>query len=203
MKKNLAEISKELNLQSGWEGLPELIFVTDQAAQPFPENIIENLQQGSMVIFRDYDHENRVELALALRYICKAKNIQFVVAGDLTLALMVDADGLHLPEYMMSEASSIKRDYPELFISVSCHDKTNFEDLPANAINAVLLAPIFPTKSHPETIEAPELTIGPQKLKVICREVALPVYALGGVNDRTAEKLVGTGVAGVAAIRGF
>ena len=203
MKRNLAEISQELNRQSGWKDLPDLIFITDQKAQPLPENVIENLPHGAMVIFRDYDHEKRAELASALRYVCKSKDIKFLVAGDLTLALMVDADGIHLPEHMIGEATKIRRAHPKLFLTASCHAKTAMEELPKHAINAFLLAPIFATTSHPETMNDPSLTIGPHKLKVFCEDIRMPVYALGGVNDETAEKLLGTGVAGVAAIRGF
>ena len=203
MKRNLAEISQELNRQSDWKALPDLIFITDQKTQPLPEDIIENLPHDSMVIYRDYDYENRAELASALRYICKSKGIKFLVAGDLTLALMVGADGIHLPEHMINEAKAIRDAHSNFFITVSCHANTNVEDLPKKEIDAVLFAPIFATNSHPETMSDATLTIGPSKLKVICENICVPVYALGGVNEDTAIKLLGTGVAGVAAISGF
>lgn len=203
MKRNLAEISQELNRQSGWKDLPDLIFITDQKAQPLPENVIEKLPHGAMVIFRDYDLENRAELASALRYICKSKDIKFLVAGDLTLALMVDADGIHLPEHMIDQATAIRRAHPKLFLTASCHAKTAMGELSNHAVDAILLAPIFATSSHPETMNDPSRTIGPNKLRIICQDIRIPVYALGGVKDTTAEKLLGTGAAGIAAIRGF
>ena len=190
MKRNLAEISQELNRQSGWKDLPHLIFITDQEAQPLPEAVIENLPPGAMVIFRDYDHENRAELASALRYICRSKDIKFLVAGDITLALMVGADGIHLPEYMINEATTIHHDYPKLFVTASCHAKTAVGELPLPEVDAILLAPIFATSSHPETINDPSLAIGPNKLRIICEDIKRPVYALGGVNSTTAETLI-------------
>ena len=95
MKRNLTEISKELNRQSGFEGKASVIFITDRHAQPYPENIVSELPVGSMVITRDYDDENRAELGRALGYICKARNLKFIVAGDYTLCLMLEADGIH------------------------------------------------------------------------------------------------------------
>lgn len=203
MKRNLTEISQELNRQSDWKALPDLIFITDQKTQPFPENIIESLPHDSMVIFRDYDHENRAELASALRYICKTKGIKFLVAGDLTLALMVDADGIHLPEHMINEAKTIRDAHSDFFITGACHANTVLEYLPKNELDAVLFAPIFATTSHPETLNDPTLTIGSSTLKDICEDISVPVYALGGVNEMTAKQLIGTGVAGIAAISGF
>ena len=203
MKRNLAEISQELNRQSGWKNLPGMIFLTDQIAQPLPEDVIENLPRGAMVIFRDYEHENRVELSFALRNICRLKGIKFLVAGDLTLAIKVDADGIHLPEHMINEVKKIRKSYPKLFITASCHSKTDMGELDGQGLDAILLAPIFETRSHPETMKNKGLTIGPGRLRSICEGIRVPIYALGGVNNITAEKLKCTGVAGIAAIRGF
>jgi len=203
MKRNLAEISQELNRQSGWKNLPEMIFLTDQEAQPLPEDVIENLPRGAMVIFRDYEHNNRVELSFALRAICKLKGIKFLVAGDLTLAIKVMADGVHLPEHMINEVKTIRGCHPQLFITAACHSKTAMGELAGQGLDAILLAPIFATRSHPETMKNVYLTIGPRRLKIICKDIKVPIYALGGININTAEKLMGTGIAGIAAIRGF
>ena len=76
-------------------------------------------------------------------------------------------------------------------------------ELDGQGLDAILLAPIFETRSHPETMKNKGLTIGPGRLRSICEGIRVPIYALGGVNNITAEKLKGTGVAGIAAIRGF
>ena len=123
MKKNLSEISKELNRESRFKGMPRVIFMTDQAAQPCPEDVIDRMPEGSMVILRDYDDEDRYDLAKALSYICKSKEIKFLVAGDLTLSLMVEADGIHLPEYMMGEALKIKEDHSDFIITTAAHSE--------------------------------------------------------------------------------
>ncbi|HPF45260.1 MAG: thiamine phosphate synthase [Alphaproteobacteria bacterium] len=203
MKRTLADISIDLNRQSGQENLPPLIFITDQSAQPLPEQVIEKLPAGSLVILRDYNLKNRYELAVALRYICNHKKIIFSVAADLEIALAVQADGIHLPEYRATEAKIIRQNYPDYFISVSCHSEKSVSKLPENIIDAVLLGPVFPTESHPETFNDPALTIGINHFSEICKRSQKAIYALGGVNENTAEQLDGSGAAGIAAIRGF
>ncbi len=203
MKKTLSDISKELNEQSGYAGFPSLIFITDHRAQPCPEEIIDRLPSGSVVILRDYDDENRYDTGKALRYICRAKGIKFLVAGDLTLSLMLEADGVHLPEYMISDAAKIKTDHPDYFISVSCHGEEALEKAVGIGADVALLAPIFPTNTHPETLDDPTLIIGVGRLADFCNKYSIPIYALGGVNVETAELLHQTGVAGISAIRGF
>ncbi len=203
MKKTLPEIADELNRQSGHKNMPSLIFITDQSAQPYPEQIIDKLPEYAMVILRDYDHENRVELAEALAYMCKQKNIKFLVAGDIFLALRIKADGIHLPQFMISKLSTIKKENTDLIVSVSCHDIESANFAQQNGADLILVAPVFATKSHMNTFEDANLTLGIEGLKRICDRSKIPVYALGGINAETAVSLECTGVAGIAAIRGF
>lgn len=203
MKRTLSEIANELNLQSGKEHMPSMIFITDQQAQPYPEQIIENLPHNSMVILRDYDLENRAMLGEALAYVCKQKQIKLLVAKELDLALQIGANGIHLPEYMLGELNTIKTDYPNMFISVACHCMEAALKAEEGGADAILLAPVFVTKSHPETIENSNLVLGPEILKEISALCEVPIYALGGVNAETAPRLMHTGVTGIAAIRGF
>ena len=203
MIRNLAEISKELNRLSGYNHLPSLIYMTESDVHQHPENIIDKMPKGSMVIFRDYEHENRYELGKALRYICASRKIRFVVGGDIALSLALEADGIHLPEFMMKEGEAVKirSECPDYFISAAVHDDRSVKVAYKLGLNAVLLAPIFPTDSHPETHDNENLTIGLKNLTKICQNNEIPVYALGGVNRQNASDLLNSGVAGIAAIR--
>lgn len=203
MTGNLTEIALELNRESRFDNMPRVIFMTDNKAQPFPEDVIESLPRDSMVILRDYDHDYRANLGKALRYICRAKGIKFFVAGDITLSLMLDADGIHLPEYMLSDAKKIKQEYPSLLISVSAHNEITVSKADNLDLFAVLLSPIFPTKSHPETFTDESKTIGIKRLNEVCEKYKIPVYALGGINEQTAQELLNSNIAGFAGIRGF
>ena len=55
MTGNLTEIALELNRESRFDNMPRVIFITDNGAQPYPEDVIERLPKNSMVILRDYD----------------------------------------------------------------------------------------------------------------------------------------------------
>lgn len=203
MIRNLTEISKELNRLSGFKDLPSLIYMTDSDIHQHPESIIGKMPGGSMVIFRDYDHEKRYELGMALRYICKSRKIKFLVAGDIALSLLLDADGIHFPEFMLQEAHNIRSEHPNLFLSVAAHNELTVKTAHEIGMDAVLLAPIFSTDSHPETHDDKNLTIGIEKLTTFCKNTEIPIYALGGINHQNAIDLLRSGVAGIAAIRGL
>ncbi|MDG1708038.1 MAG: thiamine phosphate synthase, partial [Emcibacteraceae bacterium] len=141
-------------------------------------------------------------LAKALSYVCKSRHIKFLVAGDVTLALMVEADGVHLPEYMMENISDVRKEHPDFIITVAAHSEEAVVRAMHQNVYAVMLAPIFPTKSHPETFDDPSSVIGVHGLAEICKRSDVAIYALAGINTKTASKILRSGVAGFAATRG-
>ena len=50
--------------------------------------------------------------------------------------------------------------------------------------DAVLLSPVFPTRSHPGTN-----VLGPVRFRLLARHAQVPVIALGGVNAHRARGL--------------
>ncbi len=58
-----------------------------------------------------------------------------------------------------------------------------------------MISPVFPSRSP--SAGAP---LGPVRFAALVRRVKRPVYALGGVNTKTAPRLIGSGAAGIAAV---
>ncbi|MCF6215414.1 MAG: thiamine phosphate synthase [Emcibacter sp.] len=204
----LADIANRLN-QEYWQdhrngqGLPALFFVTDQQAIPHPEKIISELSQEAAVIFRDYDHPSRAALCAELARLCRKKNIPFLVAGDIALAEKLGASGVHLPEIMMMQADDIRRDYPHWIITAACHDLNSVRKAGNLPIDAALIAPIFPTHSHAETLTGEQKTLGLRGVQAMVKASSLPLYGLGGISSMNGRELIGSGLVGLAAIRGF
>ncbi len=183
--------------------LPTGIFITDEKSIAQPEKVIAHLPAGFAVIFRDYDHPKRRELGAFLRPLCGDQGVFFLVAGDMNLANDLDADGVHLPEYMMKQSDNIRHRYPHWMMTTSCHDKAAIFRADERAIDAALVSPVFPTYSHPESFSGEMPTFGLTELCDIIKQTELPIYGLGGINAQTVPALRGIGLAGIAAIRGF
>jgi thiamine-phosphate pyrophosphorylase len=45
--------------------------------------------------------------------------------------------------------------------------------------------------------------MGPVRLALLARRAGVPVYGLGGVNNKTARRLKDAGLVGLAAVGGF
>lgn len=183
--------------------LPAGIFMTDYHAVPAPEQVITQLPKGFAVIFRDYHHPEREILARSLRQLCHQREVLFLVAGDAALAEKLGADGVHLPEYQMAQAERIRDNQLDWLITVACHDSAAVQKAAGLDIDAGLIAPVFVTDSHPETHSGAQTTLGLSGVRAMVRAADLPLYALGGITKDNARQLMGTGVAGIAAIRGF
>jgi thiamine-phosphate pyrophosphorylase len=206
MISKLASLSADLNssyrlrhpAQKNALFLPCVIMITDHEAMPHPEKIIPHLPQNSYLIFRDYDMEDRAVKARALQQICRKHKVLFGIAADEKLARELKADGLHLPEYRLSEIPSLKK---EFFITAACHSETSLKEAYQLFADAALFAPVFATDSHPKTKNNPNLTLGAVIFNDIASRIKLPIYALGGITENNILEL--ENAAGIAAIRGF
>lgn len=178
--------------------LPRLIMITDRNRQGDPAGPVSRLPIGSAVILRDYDADNRPDLARQLRKLTRAQQVLLLIAGDEALAAQAGADGLHLPEHLLSDAAAIRRRHPGWLITAAAHSSAALRKAQTARLDAALLSPVFPTRSHPN---APVL--GPYRHRALQNTAPrLPVYALGGVNTSTARQLP-PGVQGWAAIDGI
>ena len=82
--------------------LPQRILLTDSERLADPRDAIKALPPRSGVILRHYNVRERAELARELLTICRPKKILLIIAGDACLAKAIGADGLHLPEDMLT-----------------------------------------------------------------------------------------------------
>ncbi len=130
--------------------LPPAIFMTDENRHPDPVAIVKNLAPGTGVIFRHYQVPGRAVLARKIADICQQKKLLFLVAGDINLAKAVNADGVHFPEWSYLKGQPVSFIDPGWLITASVHTAKAIRGAEKLGANALLLAPIFPTPSHPE-----------------------------------------------------
>lgn len=196
--RTLANAAKKLKRRGPGRHLPTLWLMTDTQRMPDPAPAIRHLPRGSAVILRHYGHPKRVFIARQLAALCRARDLVFLVAGDWRLAAYVGADGVHLPEFMtrggLAAGGKLWRGVRRL-LTVAAHDVAGLRRAHALQASAAVLAPVFPTKSHPD-----KATLGTQRFGRMVRAARVPVVALGGVNEITLPSLMTSGCAGIAGI---
>ena len=195
MPLTLAKRALQLNLASGRRGLPPLILMTDWVRLKSPLDAAAALPRGSAVILRDYENPRRADLARALRAVCRRCGILLLIGADTALARAVGADGIHYPEALVPRAGSIERPKSHWIVTAAAHSAAGLARARRAGADAAILAPVFKTGSHPG-----RPNLGPTRFAALVRSVDLPVYALGGVNDGTAARLLAGGAVGIAAV---
>ena len=207
-RQTLAAIAAELNRLSwrlSWRDWPlgPALYLTDATAHPAPEKILDRLPAGSVVILRDYDQTDRDALARQLAAECHKRRLYLLIGRDADLARRVGAQGVHLPEGLVAQLPRLRQAHRDLLFTTACHSARALRRAERLGADAVLLSPVFPTCSHPETLGRPDKVLGVCRFRMLCRETNLPVYALGGINVTTASRLRHCRLAGLAAIRGY
>jgi thiamine-phosphate pyrophosphorylase len=175
--------------------LPNLLFFTDPARTPEPERVAERLPPGSAVVFRAFGAPDAEARGLKLREITRRRGLGLLVGADAGLAARIEADGLHLPERLAADLPAIRARRPGWLLTLAAHDAAAAARGAAVGADALVASPVFPSASP--SAGAP---LGVEGLKRIVETVATPVYALGGVRAATVERLLDSGIVGIAAV---
>ncbi len=163
--------------------MPALIFLTDDERTPDPFPAIAALPTGklSSSCARAMPNRRR-ELAHAAARIAQARGLMLSVANDAALAAEVCADGWHFSESEI-ETAARHRLRPRL-LTCAAHSAHAVLRAHRAGAHAVLLSPIFATKSH-----ADREPLGVTRLRTIARASPVPVYALGGIDAANVAQL--------------
>lgn len=176
--------------------LPVVWFVTDPDRTPDPVAIAQRLPRGAGIIFRHFGRAGAEAAAWELAKTARRRDLVLLIGADEALAAKVGAAGVHLPERRAGAARRVKARHPGWIVTAAAHSSSAVRR--ATGADAVLLSTVFPSRSP-----SAGRPLGPARLAGIARTTRMPVYALGGVNGRTAGRLIGTGVAGFAAVEGL
>ena len=134
-----------------------------------------------------------------------ASNAARIVVNDrLDVALSEGAGGVHLGENSLPlpEAKRLVKAQAlsqHFLIGVSCHSLEAARSAASGGADYLFFGPIFATPRK-AAFGAPQ---GLERLAEVCRAVAIPVLAIGGITLVNASACLAAGASGIAAIRLF
>ena len=156
----------------------------------------KSLPRGSAVIYRHFGAGDRGAVAKTLRQICFARDLQLLIGQDEDLARGCGADGLHLPERDLARGAALRARYSDWLLTGAAHGPASLAK--TAGLDAAILSPVFESQSA--SAGAP---LGLEVFTKMVRAAPVPVFALGGINSRNAQQLLGTGAAGIAGVSGI
>jgi len=158
----------------------------------FVKTIKEAADGGvDLVILREKDlnHEERLELTMALKGVLKDGQTKLVVHSDVVAAKKVKVDGIHMT---FNDFMTWNDSYDGL-IGVSVHSVYEALQVSKKGADYVLASHIFPT--------ACKQGLKPKGLQIIkeIRELsAIKVFGLGGIDEENIDSVMESGASGAA-----
>lgn len=141
------------------------------------------------------EHDAFLAEAKELKTLCTEYNVPFVVDDDVSLALELDADGVHVGQSDMEAGKVREKLGPDKILGVSAQTVEEAVLAEGRGADYLGVGAVFHTGSKADADDVPIET-----LKAICEAVSIPVIAIGGITRDNVKELAGTGICGIAVI---
>jgi thiamine-phosphate pyrophosphorylase len=137
----------------------------------------------------------RREQGQALLALCRDAGAAFIVNDDLSLALELDADGVHLGEHDGDLAAARRALGPGKLLGASCYNELTLgQRALAQGADHIAFGAAFTSSTKPGARRAP------LELYKNASALGAPVVAIGGITPGNAKPLIDAGVAAIAVI---
>ena len=165
------------------------------------EKVVCLQPQGVILRERDLSDEEYEALAEKVLGICVREKVSCFLHSRISIARRLGCTDIHLSiPYVQSmsetEREELRRNFAQ--VSISCHSMEDMELAVQAGASQIILGTIFETdckKGLPGR--------GLEFLENVCKEVDIPVYAIGGITAEKMPQILGTGAAGGCMMSGF
>jgi thiamine-phosphate pyrophosphorylase len=144
---------------------------------------------------KNKNKENMVKEAKQIKKICR-NNSLFLINNYVDIALIVNADGVHLGQDDISVLEARKILGKNKIIGLTVHNLKEAIGAKKQGADYIALAPIYKT----DTKEDSKSPCGPKMISKIKENVDLPLIAVGGINKNNLKEVIRRGADGVVAV---
>ena len=159
------------------------------------------LEGGARIIqYREKQHPEdiRLEQATEIKKLCEEYGVTLLINDDVSLALEVEADGVHLGQEDVSLQEAKRRLGKEAIIGISCYNQLELaKQAEEQGADYVAFGRFFPSTSKPDAAQADI-----ELLQKALSELEIPVACIGGITRENAKLLVSAGADMLAVIEG-
>jgi thiamine-phosphate pyrophosphorylase len=166
-----------------------------------PERVLEiamaAMRGGADVIQLRHKSLPRGELLVLARRLRRAiTGSLFFINDHVDIALLCDADGVHLGPDDLSVAAARRIAGDRLLIGASASTLERAREAIGQGADYIGCGPAFATP-----IKTEKQVIGPAAIAAIARQVTVPVFAIGGIDEHNVGQLTTLGINRACVIR--
>lgn len=136
----------------------------------------------------------KLEEAKILCELCKKNGVLFIVNDHVDIALMVDADGVHVGQEDMPVEDIRALLGPKKIIGLSTHSPEDAKIASTKDIDYIGVGPIFPTTTKDKK------PVGLEYLEYVEKNITLPYIAIGGIKLSNLHEISNRGAKRVALV---
>lgn len=153
---------------------------------------VEEMIKGGIKIIqyraKTKDTREKVKEAREIRELCRKNGVVFIVNDNVDIALLVDADGVHIGQEDMHPDDVRKLIGNDKIIGLSTHSEEQGMEAYKNPnIDYIGVGPIFPTTTKDT---AP---VGVGYLEYAVKNLDLPFVAIGGIKAHNIDSIIAKG----------
>lgn len=182
----------------------KLYFVMgSQNCEKSPAHVLEEALSDGVTMFQFREKgihclkgKPMMEMALDLQYLCQKYSVPFIINDDVELALLLNADGVHIGQEDGS-IEGVRKKIGEKILGVSAHNVEEANLALESGADYLGVGPMF----HTITKNDCRIVKGPKVIESI-REagVHLPLVGIGGIHPGNVHEVMEAGSDGVAVI---
>ena len=163
------------------------------------EVVARMIDSGIRVIqYREKDRTARQKYreCLKIREMTREAGVTFIVNDHADLALLVDADGVHLGQDDLPPEKVRELLGEEMLIGLSTHSPAQAKAAVESGVDYIGVGPIFATKTKKDVCEP----VGLEYLEYVVKNIRLPFVAIGGIKEHNIDEVSGRGAKCIALV---
>ena len=194
-------LEKEVLVKSSKKIVPDGIYgITFERFSNGRDNIevVGEMIKGGIKIIqyreKDKSFKEMFKEAKVLRDMTKEAGVEFIINDHVELALMVEADGVHIgqDDWPLLEVRKLIGD--DKIIGVSTHSEKQAREAVKLGADYIGVGPIFDTKTKDYE------TVGVEYLQFVAQNISIPFVAIGGIKEHNIDQVIKAGAKSVALV---
>lgn len=147
---------------------------------------------------KELNAEDFLTEARKIKLLCARYGVPLIINDNVTLAIEVNADGVHVGQEDMDAQDVRSLIGPEKILGVTAKTVEQAQRAQRNGADYLGSGAVFGS-----TTKRNAKPMSMELLKSICQSVAIPVVAIGGIHSGNIASLAGTGIRGAAVVSGI
>ncbi|MHB1126133.1 MAG: thiamine phosphate synthase [Bacillota bacterium] len=133
---------------------------------------------------------------LEIRRLTRESGVTFIVNDDVDLAMLVEADGVHIGQEDLPPEAVRRLVGPHMLIGLSTHSPEQARQALEKDIDYIGVGPIFPTNTKKGVVSP----VGLGYLEYVVEHIPLPFVAIGGIKMHNVSQVLRKGARCIAMV---